>query len=79
MECYIWDICMEYRVSHLYMVFLTFYVEYTWAMYGICIDIYIYMWNMYEMLYGINGVSHFYGIHMEYVWNMCVCTYIRNM
>ena len=30
---------------------------------------------MYEMLYGINGVSHFYGIHMEYVWNMCVYIY----
>ena len=44
MECYIWDICMEYRVSHLYMVFLTFYVEYTWAMYGICIEIYIYIY-----------------------------------
>ena len=77
-ECYIWyiwgfsllyGICMEFRVSHLYMGFLTFYVEYTWNMYGICVCIYIYMEYVWNAIYGIYVVSHFLcGIYMEYVY-----------
>ena len=61
---YVWNLGF-----HTYMGFLTFYVEYTWNMYGICVCIYIYMEYVWNAIYGIYVVSHFLcGIYMEYVY-----------